>query len=112
MPAPKKPKKSPKQTQIALGPTASHGAKLSRQAATLRAQGYIGVAEVAHLLQNEIGTVYKWVDAKIVDGVVIGHRKYVKLSSVISHVGNDVARIFGLIDLQETIKNEAEDFEE
>lgn len=92
--------------QVSVPERAVHGARLSRQSSVLRANGYVGVAEASRLLCNDISTVYKWLDSSLVESVQVGHRKYIKLASLIKHVGPDVAEIFGLTEFQQHICNQ------
>lgn len=99
--------KAKKQSAPLLDPTkAVHGATLDRQSRKLREHGYVSCAEAASLLCKDLGTVYRWFDEETVEGIAVGRRKYIKLSSLIEHVGEDVAEIFGLNELQRAISNE------
>jgi hypothetical protein len=90
-----------KQKTAVVAPEPSKGGRrpgLSPQAKLLEEHGYITAANASRLMKNEVLTIYRWIDAEIVKGACIGERKYVKVQSLIDHVGPEMADIFGLYE--------------
>lgn len=72
-------------------------AKKIDQIAFMRTKGFMPAMEVSNKLGNDISTVYRWVDDGKVEGMQVGTRRYVKVISLVNHLGLDTARIFGII---------------
>jgi len=64
----------------------------------MAARGFLSAREVAKRCGHSPSTVYRWVDDGTVEGERVGSQRFVKLSSVIKHLGPAAARMLGLLE--------------
>jgi hypothetical protein len=55
------------------------------------------IREVAARIKQSVGTIYRWVDDDLVEGINVGNLRYVKVRSLIAYLGEEPSRIFGLL---------------
>lgn len=63
----------------------------------MRQNGYITVAEVARKMGVDDSRVYRWLDEGKIQGERVLNKRYVSLKSLVKHLGEGTARIFGFI---------------
>lgn len=66
--------------------------------AMMRAKGYITAAHAAELVGKTLGTVYNWIAAEKIEGLTVARARYVRLSSLVQHIGPEGAKALGLAE--------------
>jgi len=66
------------------------------QVALMLENGYLPAVTVANRVGVSLTTVGRWADGGLVEFEVMGHRRYIKVSSLIDHIGPVQAAILGL----------------
>lgn len=67
------------------------------QVATMIRNGYLPAVDVANKMGVSLTTVGRWADQGSVEAETVGHRRFVKVSSLIEYIGDTQAQIFGII---------------
>lgn len=70
--------------------------KASKQAAMMRARGYITPREAAERLGISTGTIYRWVDEGHVAEQRLAGARYVEVGSLTKHVGPAAMTMLGV----------------
>lgn len=68
-----------------------------KQSEAMASRGYMTAMEAASKAGVNIATVYRWVEAKKVEGLKAGKHWYVKVNSVVDHLGPELSKAMGLI---------------
>jgi len=68
-----------------------------KQSEAMATQGYMTAMEAAEKAGVNIATVYRWVEAEKIDGLKAGKHWYVKVQSLIDHLGPELAKALGLV---------------
>lgn len=59
----------------------------------MRQRGFLLVAEAARKIGKTPQTIYRWIDGGNAEGLREGFRRYVRWSSILTHLGPDAVRI-------------------
>lgn len=59
-------------------------------------KGYIPAAQAAQMTGYNESTIYRWLDEKTIEGVLVANSRYVKVDSLAKHLGPEAAKVFGL----------------
>jgi hypothetical protein len=67
------------------------------QVATMVRNGYLPAVDVASRMGVSLTTIGRWADQEMIESETVGHRRFVKVSSLINHIGVTQAQIFGFL---------------
>jgi hypothetical protein len=70
---------------------------LSDQASRMRASGYIPATQIVDSGYCTSQTVAKWAADGLVESLIVTRCRYIKVSSLVAHIGERQAVIFGFV---------------
>ena len=82
------------------------------QVALMLKNGYMPAVAVAKRVGVSLTTVGRWADEGSVESEIVGHRRYIKVDSLIRHLGPVQAGIFGLALNKRSAKKSTEEGDE
>ena len=62
----------------------------------LKAKGYVPASGIAEKLGKHVTTIYRWIDAGVIDGIRVGKLRYVSLQSLFDYLGEEAVETFEL----------------
>lgn len=68
------------------------------QVAKMRAAGYILASEISEKMGITRSAVSRWANEGSVEHLLVANRMYVKVSSLVAHIGEEQAGIFGFVE--------------
>lgn len=68
----------------------------TKRDAAMATKGYIPATQVAKITGYNESTIYRWVDEGLVEGVLVAKSRYVKMDSLLKHLGPEGAKLLGL----------------
>jgi len=73
-------------------------AKRLPQVEMMREKGYVSVSDASNRAGVTVFTIYRWVSAGKVEGLLVGRHWYVQLDSLIKYVGPKAAALLDMTD--------------
>lgn len=67
----------------------------AKRNAAMSQRGYISAPDAAKLIGHAQSTLYRWIDDGLIEGVEIAASRYIKVESLIKHLGPDAVKLLG-----------------